>query len=133
MSATAIINAIDESPLNRGLRGVDWVADSRNVPIVHGDDIALFDYESPGIFQIHVLFESSRGRGAVERVNDALDAMFRDHGAEIIFALVPDFRRDVKMMARWTGFHYAGKRSTDCGICELFTITKAQWQKGHSQ
>lgn len=125
MFSTAIIGAINSSPLNRGLNGADWVADPRNVAVIEDErDIVLFDYEGPGIFQIHVLFSSSRGRGAVERIKRALRGMIRDHRAEVIFGLVPDHRRDVKMMARWVGMKSHGERANDCGVCELFIFRK---------
>jgi hypothetical protein len=122
-SAEIVINAINAAPLNRGLKGDDWVSDSRNVAIVEGEDIVLFDYESPGVFQIHVLL-SSRGRGARECIKRALYRVFRDHAAELVFGMVPDFRRDVKMMARMVGMKSQGKRITREGICELFVLRR---------
>ena len=100
MSTDAIIEAIETSPLNRGLRGIDWVSDERNIAIVQGDDIVLFDYEQDGMYQIHLLLES-RGRAAIENIREAFRRMFDEHGAEILFGLVPDFRRDVKLVSRW--------------------------------
>ena len=107
---------------------MDWVNDPRNIPIVEGDDIALFDYEDFGIYQVHVLYES-RGRAAIDFTKRAFARMFEDHGAQAIFGLVPDFRRDVKLLARWTGMKYVGKRSTDCGLCELFVLAKDMWKR----
>jgi hypothetical protein len=72
---TTIINAIDASPLNRGLSGAAWIEHGGNVPIVMGDDIALFDDEGDSIYQVHVLFVS-RGRAAVASLREALRQMF---------------------------------------------------------
>ena len=49
--------------------------------------------------------------------------MFDIHGADLIFGLVPDFRRDVKLLARWVGMKSAGIRMTDEGPCELFVLS----------
>ncbi len=123
-----IITAIDTAPLNRGLSGAAWLANDRNVPIVfENGDIALFDYEDEGTYQVHFLFES-RGRQAVEHAKQSFADMFTKHGASLIFGLVPDFRRDVKLLARWAGGRSQGIRQTSEGPCELFVLSKAMWK-----
>jgi len=124
--ASSIIAAIDASPLNRGLHGADWLAHKGNIPVVLGDDIALFDDEGEAIYQVHFLF-ASRGKAAVASAKESFKRMFVDHGAELIFGLVPDFRRDVKMLARWAGGKCMGKRTTSEGDCELFVLSKEMW------
>jgi hypothetical protein len=125
---TAIINAIDASPLNRGLSGAAWIEHGGNVPIVMGDDIALFDDEGDSIYQVHVLF-ASRGRAAVASLREALRQMFENYGADLIFGLVPDFRREVKLLARWAGMKFVRTRETSEGLCELFVLSKEMWSK----
>lgn len=126
MIQQSVITAIDTSPLNRGLQGVDWVNDPRNIPIVEEDDIALFDFEQPGVYQVHFLYES-RGRKAIDFTKEAFRRMFEDHGAKMIFGLVPDFRRDVKLVARWAGGKCVGKRATDEGMCEVYVLSHEMW------
>jgi hypothetical protein len=126
---THIIAAIDDAPLNRGLRGADWVASEGNIPVTFPNgDIALFDDEGDRTYQIHLLF-NSRGRQAIEHVKEATRTMFEQHGAELIFAMVPDFRRDVKLLARWTGYKFVGKRDTSEGVCELFVLSNLMYFK----
>jgi hypothetical protein len=125
---TAIINAIDASPLNRGLSGAAWIEHGGNVPIVMGDNIALFDDEGDSIYQVHVLFVS-RGRAAVASLREALRQMFENYGADLIFGLVPDFRREVKLLARWAGMKFVRTRETSEGLCELFVLSKEMWSK----
>lgn len=127
MNAQIVIDAIDHSPLNRGLKGVDWLSDPRNVAHVEGDDVVLFDYEGPGLFQVHALL-NSRGRPAITVIKRAFASMFGEHGAESIFGLVPERRRHVKFMARWVGMKSCGKRSTVDGVCELFVCQKETMQ-----
>ena len=126
-----VSDAIDNSPLNRGLNGCDWVADKRNVAIVDDDDITLFDYEAPGIYQVHFLYHA-RGKEAIKQAKAAFSEMFRDHGATVLFGLAPDFRRDVKLMGRWLGGTFSGLRSTSDGPCELYTLTKETWERQQS-
>lgn len=127
-SAQHIIAAIDTAPLNRGLKGVDWLARSGNIPVTFDNgDVVLFDGEGDGIYSIHVLFKG-RGRTAIDHARKAIENMFLAHGATLIIGMVPDFRRDVKLLARWTGMRSAGIRSTTHGPCELFVLSKAQWK-----
>lgn len=123
---TAIIEAIDASPLNRGLSGEDWLLHEGNVPIVMGSDIALFDDEKNCVYQVHFLFVS-RGKAAVASAKESFRQMFENYGAELIFGLVPDFRRDVKMLARLVGGKYVGPRATANGPCHLFVLSKEMW------
>lgn len=127
-----IAETIDASPLNRGLRGVDWLAHEGNVPVTFDNgDIALFDYEGDGNYEVHFLFVA-RGRAAIEHAKEAFRVMFVEHGAQLIFGLVPDFRRDVKLLARWIGGKFAGRRATSEGPCELYVLSAAMW-KGAAQ
>lgn len=124
----SVAQAIDTAPLNRGLKGADWLASPGNMPVIFPNgDVMLFDYEAPGEFQVHVLFVS-RGKKAIEHVREAFRTMFNEHGASLIFGMVPEFRRDVKMLARWTGMRSAGLRATNHGPCELFILSKFQWK-----
>jgi hypothetical protein len=123
-----IIEAIDTAPLNRGLKGTDWVAHPGNIAITFDNgDIALFDDELEGAYQVHFLFQS-RGRKAITHAREAFKRMFVEHGASLIFGLVPDFRRDVKMLARWAGGRSSGIRQTPSGPCELFVLSKFMWK-----
>lgn len=128
---TAIITAINESPLNRGLDGAAWLETEGNVPIALDDDcfdLALFDGHGDGIYEVHFLF-GSRGRPAIVTAREAFKLMFENYGAELIFGLVPDFRRDVKLVARWAGGKLAGLRNTADGPCELYVLSKEMWSK----
>lgn len=123
-----VSNAIDTAPLNRGLKGADWLGVPGNVPITfENGDVVLFDNEQNGVFQVHFLFES-RGRQAIDHAKKAFEILFTEHDAKLIFGLVPDFRRDVKLLARWIGGRSAGMRSTSEGPCELFVLSRAQWK-----
>lgn len=123
-----IAEAIDTAPLNRGLKGADWLARSGNIPVTFDNgDVALFDDEGDGVYQVHFLFVS-RGRKAIEHARESFKVMFTEHGANLIFGLVPSFRRDVALLARWVGGNSVGMRSTSEGPCELFVLSKFQWK-----
>lgn len=129
-----IAEAIDTAPLNRGLKGDDWLAFEGNVSVMTDDgDITLFDNEGEGVYGIHVLYQS-RGRKAIERAKEAIATMFREHGASLIIGMVPDFRADVKWLARQAGMRCAGYRYASEGPglgqtkFELFVLSKFQWK-----
>ncbi len=122
-----IISAIDTSPLNRGLSGNAWLSAEGNVPIVVGDDISLFDDEGNSVYQVHFLFES-RGKAAVASARESFRQMFENYGAELIFGMVPSNMRHAKMMARWVGGKFVGKRDTPEGPCDLFVLSKEMWR-----
>ncbi len=124
---------IDAAPLNRGLVGADWLASEGNVPVTFGNgDVALFDNEGDGVFEGHYLFVS-RGAEAIRHARQALRTMFAEHGATLIFGMVPDFRRDVKWITRRLGFKSAGLRETPEGPCELFVLSNVMFYRGAPQ
>lgn len=127
-----VINAINNSPLNRGLDGCAWLSTPGNIAITfENGDIALFEptYGSRDIrsientYAVHILFES-RGRQALDHLKEAFRQMIEDHGATILYGHVPDFRRDTKIMVRWAGCRSLGKVNTSEGLCETFIFAK---------
>ena len=115
--------------MNRGLRGADWVADNRNVAIGDSRNVTIFDYEEDGVYQAHYLKNEDTGRAMLDRIKSAYSTMFEQHGAKVIFGLVPEDRRDVNLVARWTGARSHGLRLTEHGFCELFILTRPMWEK----
>lgn len=125
-----IAEAIDQAPLNRGVSGADWLASEGNVPVTFDNgDIALFEHEGDQVFEGHLLFKS-RGREAIEHAREAFRLMFTQHGAELLFGLVPQSRKDAKLVVRWTGAKSAGERQTAHGPCELFVLSNLMFFKG---
>lgn len=124
--STIIAKAIDESPLNRGLRGADWVADQRNFAVVEGADMVIFDFDSDGVYDVHV-FLKSRGRKAVQVIRQAFGVAFGRYGVRLLLGMVPDHRRDVKMMARWCGMKPFAKYSYGGDRVEAFGIAREEW------
>lgn len=127
--AEIVIRAIERAPYNQGLKGADWLASDGNIAVTFDDSgVVLFDCEGWNRYQAHFLL-AARGREAIEQVREAFRQMFEQHGAQLIFGLVPDFRRDVKMVARWAGAKSAGKRNTPDGVCELFVLSNLMFFK----
>jgi len=130
MREQTIIHAIDSSPLNRGLRGVDWLSDDRNHAFVEDDDVVLFDYERGGVYAVHVLLES-RGRKAIDVIRRAFTDLFEQRSdAKILLGMVPLFRHDVKIMARWCGMKIIARYGIGGQRVEAYGITRDEFMKG---
>lgn len=128
LPAEIIARAIDTSPLNRGLRGADWLAYEGNVPVTFDNgDIALFDHEGDAAYQVHFLF-NARGRLAIDHAREALRIMFEEHDAEVIFGLTPTYLRHARLFNRWIGGKSAGIRMAPDGPCELFVLSNIMWK-----
>jgi hypothetical protein len=122
-----IIAAIDASPMNRGKSGAEWFAEKGNVAIEIDEDIFLFDREGPGYYQIHFL-TCEGGKATVARCKAAFKIMFDEHGASLLFGLVPVSRRDVAVMANRVGGIYARMVPTPFEPCRLYIVPKGRIQ-----
>lgn len=116
---------IDNSPMNRGMVGQEWLDDPRNIAVVIEDDVLMFEGEAEGLFQFHWLTMQSKGRKAISNTLKAIDGVFETTNAQLMFGLVPVERRDSAMMARWIGAEYISNIDTTCGECQLFILTRA--------
>lgn len=121
---------INQSPMNRGMDGAAWLATKGNVAYVsESDDIVLFDRVTDGVFEFHWL----RCKGSAKETRDftlwAIDQMYSDHGAQLLFGQVPKARRDSQMMARIIGAKCLGDTVTPHGLCTIFIMTR-EMRKG---
>lgn len=99
----------------------EWLSDPRNVAIHEGDDLALFDYNGTGIYEIHLFFRS-RGKEAVAAAKSVTRQMF-DRGAGMIVASIPAINRKACVVARMTGYHFLETRETPYGDVRTYFIT----------
>jgi len=130
MHLAEIITSVIHAAGNLDVSGEDWLSTPGNVAIVlPNDDIALFDdnEDEQGVYQGHLLFKS-RGREAIESAKECFRRMFADHGASVIYGLIPPDRRDVKLLLRWAGAKSRGERYTVHGLVELFVLSKDMWK-----
>lgn len=119
--------AIDSSPLNRGLKGAEWVANPENVAVTFPDGgLVLFDAEGGRMYEAHVLLKA-RGAEAIRQGKAACAEMFEKHGAEVLLGLTPDFLKAARFFARKVGFQSLGMVETAEGPCEVFQMIKGQF------
>lgn len=113
---------IDQSPMNRGLSGASWVKDAANRAVIIGSNVMLFEINGRTV-EFHWLKTGSGTRQLIKDTREAMRRIFEDTGADVIYGLIPDERRDSKLVARWVGAKSVGRFWTACGNVEAFVIT----------
>lgn len=102
----------------------EWAESNKdNVILRAGEDFALFDFESDGLYQGHYLFENARGADAVELASEMINTMFLEYNARVIKGLVPSDNKAAIWLSRKIGFVSLGKVETLNGECELFFLS----------
>ena len=119
------------SPYLSEIKGRDWreaLEDEENIFLIRGLNLAIFEKEKEGVYIGHYFF-SKRGKEAKELANEALDEIFKI--AKVVLGLTPINNRSALIMSRWLGFKSHGVIETFNGPCELFILTKEEWDGKH--
>lgn len=96
------------------------IANEMNVCLCVGEGGAIFVWRGPGIYEVHCFFEQ-RGAEVREVSNAILAKMAAAHGAQLVWAAIPDASRKVKIYVRWLGFKSVDHAVFPHGPCEIFT------------
>lgn len=110
------------------MKGSSWeevFSDDKNIFLIDGDNLALFEEERPKVYLGHYFFNSARGREAIKLSNKALDYMFST--AEVIQGWTPTENKAACWLSRRLGFTSYGLMETFAGPMELFIMTKNEW------
>jgi hypothetical protein len=91
-----------------------WLLDGRNVALRIGPDLGMAEYFGPGVFLLHVWFQS-RGKQALERARAMIDEMFETYGAQTLRVEIPEAGKRTAFVARRVGFTMAGEAERPCG------------------
>lgn len=109
----------------------EFLSDHRNTILEDSGDIAIFQYIRPGVYQGHYFFES-RGKKALERARGFLKEFWKKD-VDVIEGLTPTFCRGAQVFSRLLGFQSFGIVETPNGECELFIMTRDQFNKVSSE
>ncbi len=127
MSPQDIAVLIDESPMNRGAVGMDWLHRPGNVAFSDvAGNVLLFEKREPHMYEFHWLRTVSKPRQLIAFTRYAFREVYDLPGIGLIYGMVSDARRDVKLMARWIGAKSLGQVSTDYGLCEMFILPRTE-------
>lgn len=122
----AVAKAIDASPFNRGLSGDEWLAQPSHLAFEAGGNIGLFEDQGGGMWTAHWLLNGTEKLAAAKEM---LAALFERHGAFAISGLTPLDCRHGRLFNRWLGGRALGVLPTPHGPCEMFILTRPEWEK----
>lgn len=91
------------------------LAEPRNIVLIEGDNLAMFLWRWPGIYEGHVLY-TARGKKAEILGHQMLEAM---RGA-MILAVTPE--RHVGLFLRRLGFKFHGTVETIEGLSQMYQL-----------
>lgn len=95
------------------------INDHRNIIIMDGENIGLFVWRGPNIYEGHIEFKA-RGKEAI-KIGKAMLAYI---DAKMIWGLTPTDKKHVRWFNRKIGFISHGVNNTPEGERELFVLEK---------
>lgn len=117
-------------PFAEDFDAAEFLANKDNVAVTDGlGNYMLFFFEYPGAYQGHFFFENAKGRDAILRAQEAISLMFNAFDAKLIFGLVQVQHRRAIWLTRKIGFQPQGILDTRKGPCEMFTMTKDEYEE----
>lgn len=112
-----------------GLDYDDWLEDEDNIAFTDlFGNVSMFEYDSPGVYYGHYFFHE-RGRSAVDLAKNMLWRVFQLPGIQVIKGLTPITNLGARWLSRHIGFNSHGLTDTKVGLCEIFILTKEEYNK----
>lgn len=106
----------------------EWITNGNNIALKSkGGDLGLFEYVRDGVYNGHWFF-TSRGKAAIGTAGEMIREAFSAYPVEVIIGYVPLEHLGSRWLARHMGFTSNGALTTTAGPCELFILTKKEWQ-----
>lgn len=91
------------------------LAEPRNIVLIEGDNLAMFLWRWPGIYEGHVLY-TAKGKDAENLARQMLEAM----SGAMILAVTP--QRHVGLFLRRLGFKFNGTVETIEGLSQMYQL-----------
>lgn len=112
-----------------GFDPVQWLQDQKNIALLRAEDLALFQYELPGIYIGHYFF-NSRGKGALVSGSRLLAEIFSYKEVEAVKGYTPLTNLGARWISRQLGFKSGGVIKLEDEYIELFILTKKEYMNG---
>jgi len=108
----------------------EWLSDTANIALINQyGDVCLFEASDQiGLYTGHWFFYS-RGKTALEEAKKVGDKIFNQLDFKVLRGLTPLYQLGARWLARKVGFTSYGVVHTSVDICELFILTKEEWNK----
>lgn len=105
-----------------------WIDNEMNIAVTDGENVGLFEHSGDDFYNGHYFFVA-RGKAALEVARLMIDYFFHNTKAQIIRGLCPIGHLGSRWMTRQLGFKSLGAINTHAGYCEMFYLTRQDWQK----
>ena len=107
----------------------EWVKNPANVALVNDrGDVNLFQFEREGLFLGH-FFYVSRGREALKAAREMLAEIFKYEEVKVLMGLTPVDKLGARWLTRKLGFTSYGIIETPSGDCEMFVLSRPEYEK----
>lgn len=106
----------------------EWLDDPTNLLLTEsGTDIVMLEGDGQGVYNLHWLL-ASRGKSALAAAERLLRRAFVQHKAVMVFGWTPVHLRAARWFNRKIGGTSLGKRQTEWGPMEGFSLTREQFE-----
>lgn len=106
-----------------------WLADERNIALTDGDgNFNLFQYSKPGVYNAHTFYKTRRGKAAVQMAREVVKQCFTTYDMKVMIGYTPADNKAARWLTRQAGLKSNGIMNTPVGECELFILTKQEWE-----
>jgi len=111
-----------------GLDVEEWLKDDQNIALTNKDgDVSMFEHFYPGAVYGHYFYHN-RGKAAIETATSHLKELFENYDVKLIQGLTPITHLGARWLAKKIGCKSQGIIHTKVGPCELFLISKEEWE-----
>lgn len=100
----------------------DWFSKSENYALIEGDNIGMAEYKSPGVYWVHFVYNTARGRAAVDLASAMLKDLCSNRAVNHCIGLIAADNKKAKWVVRQAGMKSLGELDTDIGRCEMFYL-----------
>lgn len=106
----------------------EWLDKPDNIAVTDGeDDYGLFELGLDEVYTGHYFFVR-RGKAAKILAREMLEFFFNTTNAKAVRGLTPLGKIGARWMSRQLGFKSYGVIQTIAGPCELFILTRKEWE-----
>lgn len=126
-SFVGLTEAIEPYEYLLGFDPVSWLATEGNLAITDGENWALFDKQPDGVYTGHYFFVV-RGKAARQLGKEMLAFFFENTDVQALRGMTPLENLGARWMSRQLGFKGYGVIETMRGPCELFILTRREWE-----
>lgn len=123
-----VLNTLDPYLPIMGLNPQEWLKNDCNVCLTDClGNLCMFEKVAPSVFDGHYFFKV-RGKNALDLAKKMLNKFVLEFSPKIIKGLTPLEHLGARWMSRQLGFKSYGVVQTPVGPCELFILTKEDWE-----